>query len=188
MNTFYSENELQKLGIKSYGKNVLIGRNAILYSPESLEIGHDVRIDDFCILSGKITLGSYIHISHFCGLYGGREGICMEDFSGLSSKVTVYGTSDDYSGESMTNPMIPAKYKPNSIEKQVLIKKHAIIGAGSILLPGVIIDAGSSVGSMSLCITSTEPWSINVGIPAKKIRNRSKEVLSLEEKFRRDYD
>ena len=62
MNTFYSENELQKLGIKSYGKNVLIGRNAILYSPESLEIGHDVRIDDFCILSGKITLGSYIHI------------------------------------------------------------------------------------------------------------------------------
>lgn len=188
MNTFYSENELRKLGIKSYGKNVFIGRNAILYNPEFLEIGHDVRIDDFCILSGKITLGSYIHISHFCGLYGGSEGIYMEDFTALSSKSTVYGTSDDYSGESMTNPMIPAEYRPGIIEKRVLIKKHAIVGASSVLLPGVIIDEGSSIGSMSLCLKSTEPWSINVGIPAKKIRNRSKEILSLEEKFRRDYD
>lgn len=188
MDTFYSENELKRLGIKSYGKNVLIGRNAILYSPQSLEIGHDVRIDDFCILSGKITLGNYIHISHFCGLYGGKEGICMEDFSGLSSKVTVYSTSDDYSGKSMTNPMIPSEYRPGSIEKAVLIKKHAIIGAGSVLLPGIVIGEGSSVGSMSLCTKNTESWSINVGIPAKKTRNRSKEILSLEEKFRRNHD
>lgn len=188
MDTFYTENELRKLGIKSYGKNVFIGRKAILYNPELLEIGHDVRIDDFCILSGKIKLCNYVHLSHFCGLYGGKKGIFMEDFSGLSSKVTVYAASDDYSGESMTNPMVPGEYKPGSIDKEVIIKKHAIIGAGSVLLPGVVIAQGCSVGSMSLCIKSTEPWSINAGVPAKKIKDRAKDILLLEEKFRKNYD
>lgn len=183
MNTFYTEKELQELGIKSFGKNVFIGRSALLYSPENLEIGHDVRIDDFCVLSGKIRLGNYIHISHFCGLYGGNQGIIMEDFSGLSSKVTIYGVSDDYSGKSMTNPMIPSKYKPENIEKEVLIKRHGIVGAGSILFPGVIIEEGSCVGSMSLCTESTKPWSVNVGIPARKIKDRDRDLLVLEEKF-----
>lgn len=184
MNTFYTESELSELGLKSYGKNVYIGRHVILYSPEKLEIGNNVRIDDFSILSGNIKLGSYIHISHFCGLYGGDKGIVMEDYSGLSSKVTVYAVSDDYSGNSMTNPMIPAEYKPYSIQEKVEIKEHAIVGAGSIILPGVTVHEGSSVGSMSLCVKDTEPWSINVGIPAKKIKERNKELLVLEKEFR----
>lgn len=183
MNTFYSEDELKKLGLKSYGDNVLIGKNAILYTPEKLEIGSNVRIDDFCVLSGKIKLGNYIHISHFCGLYGGSQGIVMEDYSGLSSKVTIYAVSDDYSGQSMTNPTVPMEYKPFSIEKKVLIKKHAIIGAGSIVLPGVTVEEGSSVGSMSLCTKDTLPWSINVGVPAKKTKDRSKKLLELEKEF-----
>ena len=75
MSTFYSQEELKQLGIKEFGENVFIGRHVILYHPERLIIGHDVRIDDFSILSGNITLHNYIHISQFCGLYGGDEGI-----------------------------------------------------------------------------------------------------------------
>jgi len=71
MTTFYSPEELKELGIKEFGENVLISRNAILYSPSTLTIGHDVRIDDFCILSGTIVLHNFIHIAQFCGLYGG---------------------------------------------------------------------------------------------------------------------
>lgn len=188
MKTFYSEEELLKLGIKSFGKNVFIGRNAILYNPEELVIGHDVRIDDFSVLSGKIKLGNYIHISHFCGMYGGRKGITMDDYSALSSKGSIYAVSDDYSGNSMTNPMVPFEYKPEIIEKEVLIKKHAIIGASSIILPGVVIEEGSSIGAMSLCNHNTEPWSINVGIPAKKMKDRKKEILNLERKFEKKYE
>lgn len=187
METFYNREELVGLGIKSFGENVFIGRNVVLYSPEKLTIGHDVRIDDFSIFSGKIILGNYIHISHFCGLYGGIKGITMEDYSGLSSKVTVYAVSDDYSGNSMTNPMVPARYKPGSIEKEVLIKRHAIVGAGSVVLPGVVLGEGSSVGAMSLCIHDTEAWSINTGIPAKKTKDRERKVLDLEKEFEKTY-
>lgn len=184
MNTFYSEEELKGLGLKSYGKNVLIGRNAILYNPEKLTLGHDVRIDDFTIISGNVTLHNYIHISHFCGLYGGEEGIEMMDFSGLSSKVNLYAVSDDYSGESMTNPMVPEEYKKTMISRKVLLEKHSIIGTNSVVLPGVTVSEGSSIGSMSLCMKSTEAWGVYVGIPVKRMKERKREILNLEKRFK----
>ncbi len=183
MSNFLSEHELQQLGIKSYGKNVLIGRHAVLYSPQNLTIGDNVRIDDFTIISGKVTLHSYIHISQFCGLYGGEEGIVMEDFSGLSSKCSIYATSDDYTGRSMTNPMVPMQFKPTAINSAVHIGKHAIIGCNSVVLPGVDIPEGAAVGSLSLVTRSLEPWSVNTGIPAKKKSDRHKDILELEKEF-----
>ena len=183
MSNFLSEKELAELGLKAYGKNVLIGRHVVLYSPGQLTLGDDVRIDDFTIVSGKVTMGSYIHVSQFCGLYGGDEGIVMEDFSGLSAKCSVYAVSDDYTGHSMTNPMVPAKYKPTSISKAVHIGKHAIVGCNSVVLPGVDIPEGAAVGSLSCVTRSLEPWSINIGIPAKKKSDRAKDILDLEKQF-----
>lgn len=183
MSNFLTEKELAGLGIKSYGKNVLIGRHVVLYSPDKLILGDDVRIDDFTVISGKVTMGSFIHISQFCGIYGGDEGIVMEDFSGLSAKCSVYAVSDDYTGRSMTNPMVPAKYKPTAVSKPIHIGKHAIIGCNSVVLPGVDIPEGAAVGSLSLVTRSLEPWSINTGIPAKKKSDRHRDILELEKDF-----
>lgn len=186
MNTFYSREELLALGLKSVGEEVYIGRNTILYNPDQLSIGHDVRIDDFTIISGKVTLGNYIHISHFCGLYGGTEGIIMEDFSGLSSKVTVYATSDDYTGASMTNPMVSHIYKPGAINKATQIAKHSIVGCNSVVLAGVIVSEGCAVGTMTLCNRSTEPWGIYTGVPAQRRRERLRDIEQLEQQFLKD--
>ena len=188
MSNFLSEKELAELGLKAYGKDILIGRHVILYSPSQLTLGDHVRIDDFTIISGKVTISSYIHVSQFCGIYGGDEGIVMEDFSGLSAKCSVYAVSDDYTGHSMTNPMIPAKYKPTSISKAVHIGKHAIIGCNSVVLPGVDIPEGAAVGSLSLVTRSLEPWSISTGIPAKKKSDRAKDILDLEKEFWTDLE
>ena len=79
MSSFYSVDELNTLGLKSFGENVLISRKCSIYSPEKISIGNNVRIDDFCILSGNISLGSHIHISAYSALYG-TKGIIM-DFS-----------------------------------------------------------------------------------------------------------
>lgn len=186
MGNFLSKEELRGLGLKEYGEDVLIGRHAVLYSPDRLSLGNHVRIDDFTIVSGRVTLKDHIHISQFCGLYGGEEGIVMEDFSGLSSKCSIYAVSDDYTGASMTNPMVPAKYKPGSISSPVRIGKHAIIGCNSVVLPGVTVAEGTAVGSMSLCNKSTEDWSMYVGIPARKKGERKKDILELERQFRAD--
>ena len=182
MNSFYSENELNEIGFRSIGKNVLISKKASIYSAESMSIGSNVRIDDFCILSGEIKLGNYIHIAAYCALFGGDKGIILEDFSGLSSKVCVYAASDDYSGNALTNPMVPNKYRAID-SRQVIIKRHAIIGTDSTILPGVVIGEGSSFGAKTLINHDSEPWSINIGNPFRKIKERSKKLLELEIEF-----
>ena len=183
---FYTESELKELGLKRYGKDVLISRNAILYHPEQLEIGSNVRIDDFCTISGKVVLADCIHIAQFCGLYGGEEGIYMEDFSGLSSKVTIYATSNDYSGESLTNPMVPQKYKKTDKNIAVKIGKHVVIGCSSVVLPGVVIEEGCSVGAMTLCNKSMKEFGMYVGVPAKRIKERKRDLLKLEKLLREE--
>ena len=109
--SFYTDEELKTLGLKSYGHNVLISRKASIYGAENISIGHDVRIDDFCILSGKINLGSYIHISAYTALYAGEAGITLGNFSSISSRCVVYALTDDYSGQVLLNSMVPDEYK-----------------------------------------------------------------------------
>lgn len=178
---FYKREELEKIGFKSLGENVLISDKCSIYSPEKIEIGNNVRIDDFCILSGDIKIGNYIHIAAFGAYYGGG-GIEIFDFSTTSSRVTVYSQSDDYTGETMTSPMVPEKYKKINYGK-VIIKKHSIVGASSIILPGVILEEGTAVGANSVITKSTQEWSIYVGSPAKKIKDRKKDLLELERQF-----
>lgn len=183
MGTFLEERELKELGLKSYGTDVHISKNAILYNPEKLCVGNHVRIDDFCTISGNVTLGNYIHIAQFCSLYGDVEGIEMADYSGLSSKVSVYATSNDYSGKSMTNPMVPESFKPYDKSEHIYIGMHAIIGCNSVILPGAKISDGCSVGALSLCNKVFDEWGIYAGIPAKRINDRSKDLLIYAERI-----
>ncbi|WP_270505020.1 acyltransferase [Eubacterium limosum] len=185
MEGFYTEKELEEnFHFKSCGKNVLISKKASLYMTEKMSIGHDVRIDDFALLIGNITIGNYVHIAAYSSLHASsnNSAIIMGEFSGLSSNVTVYAASDDYSGEVMTNPTVPEEFK-NTLESEIMIGKHGIIGTNSVLLPGAVLAEGVSIGAMSLLSKTTDPWGIYVGIPCKKIKNRKKTLLDLELKF-----
>ncbi len=184
LNTFLSDEELKNIGLKAYGKNVFISRNALIYSPETIIIGNNVRIDDFSILSGNIVLHDYIHVAQFSGLYGGDSLIEMFDYTSLSSKVSIYAVSDDYSGESMTNPMIPMEFKPKSICEKVILEKFVAVGASCVILPGVTLAEGSSFCAMSLVVKNTLPWTVYAGVPARRVSDRSKNMLELEKKFR----
>lgn len=184
-NSFITRDELLQLGIKRLGNNVFISRKASLYGCSEMSFGSNVRIDDFCILSGHIELGSFIHIAAYSALYGGSEGIFLADYSNISSRVSIYSISDDYSGNSMSNPMIPNKYK--KVESApVYVGKHVIIGSTSVVLPGTNLAEGSAFGSFSFINTDSEPWTINAGIPFKKIKDRSKKMLDYERELNRE--
>jgi galactoside O-acetyltransferase len=170
--SFYSVEELAGLGLGSYGNHVLISRKASLYSPATITIGNHVRIDDFCILSGKISLGSYIHISAQCCLFG-AYGIVMEDFSGLSPGTKVLSATDDFGGDYLVGPMIPSAYT-NVTGGLVRIMKYVQIGAGSIVFPNLTIEEGVAVGALSLVNRSLEGWKIYAGIPVRFFKDRSK--------------
>lgn len=179
---FLTEDALRNMGFKSLGKAVKISEKASIYNPEQIEIGDYSRIDDFCVVSGKVSIGRNVHIAIFCNVAGGDLGVTLEDFSGLAYGCHVFSQSDDYSGKSLTNPTVPEKFK-KVYRAPVVLKRHVIVGTNSIVLPGVILEEGTSVGAMSMVTKSTESWSIYFGVPAKKLKSRKKDLLALEQEY-----
>ena len=179
MTSYYSREELEALGLRELGADVRISRKASIYGAEKICLGSHVRVDDFCILSGDIHIGNYVHISAYTALFAGDAGIVLEDFTGISSRCAVYAITDDYSGQAMTNPTVPETYR-NVIGGQVVLEKHALIGTGSTVLPGVRVGEGSSVGAMSLVNRSLESWGVYAGVPCRRLKDRSCQLLELE--------
>lgn len=176
MSSFYSQEELSALGLKSYGTNVRISRFARIYSPEKISIGDNVRIDDFCILSGNVTIGSHIHISAYVALYGSM-GIELEDYTGISPMTTVYSAMDDFGGDYLIGPIHPEE-KTHVTGGKVTIKRYSQIGTHCVVFPNITIGEGSVVGACSMVIHNTEPWTIYVGIPAHKLKERSRGLIN----------
>jgi acetyltransferase-like isoleucine patch superfamily enzyme len=182
--SFLSPSELTSAGFAALGENVLVSSKASIHGAERISLGSHVRIDDFCVLSagaGGIAIGSHIHIAVFCSLIG-AETITIEDFANLSSRVSVYSSSDDYSGRTMTNPMVPDRWK--AVESlPVRIGRHVIVGAGSVILPGVVLGDGVAVGALSLVNQDCQPFGVYAGVPARRHGERDQALLDLERQF-----
>jgi acetyltransferase-like isoleucine patch superfamily enzyme len=182
--SYFSAKELEQLGFKSLGRDVSISTKASLYGVARISIGSHVRIDDFCILSageGGIGIGSFVHIACYCSLIG-KERIQLEDFTGLSSRVSIYSSSDDYSGAAMTNPTVPNEFTAVQ-HGPVTLQKHAIVGSGTVILPGVVLGQGSAVGALSLVAKDCQPFTIYSGVPARRVGERKQALLELEKRL-----
>lgn len=166
------------------GTNVIIRPLAKIVNPTSINIGNSVIIDDFVLLIGgkKTEIKNHVHIASFTSITGGGE-LFLEDFSGISSGCRLFTGNDDYLGGGLTGPTIPDEYR-NTIRSFIRINKHAVIGANTVILPGVTIGEGVSVGANSLIKSDLLPWTIYAGSPAKIIGKREKKfILELEQKF-----
>ncbi|HVW99044.1 MAG TPA: acyltransferase [Candidatus Babeliaceae bacterium] len=178
---YLTQEEIEATGFKSVGRNVRISKMASIYGASKIEIGDDTRIDDFCVLSageGGIVIGSFVHIAVYSSLIGAAT-ITLEDFTNISSRVAIYSSNDDYSGKWLTSPCVPKEYT-NVTHGNVTISKHVIIGVGSCILPNVKIGAGAAIGAFSLVNKDIAASVIAVGVPAKVIKERSKEIFELE--------
>ena len=82
----------------------------------------------------------------------------------------------------MTNPTVPDEFR-NVTGGPIYIGRHSLIGTGCTILPGVKVGDGASVGSMSLINKDVEEYTMNVGIPCRKLKERSKRILELEEEL-----
>jgi acetyltransferase-like isoleucine patch superfamily enzyme len=183
-------NQAYDLKFAHVGKDVMIWPLAKIAFPAVISIGDSVIIDDFVFLMGgkKTRIGSFVHIASFVSITGGGE-LIIEDFCGVSSGSRIFTGDDDYLGDSLTGPTVPPAYRA-SIRSFVHIKKHAVIGANTVILPGVTIGEGTAIGANSFVKKDCEPWTIYIGSPARPLRPRPRErILELEARLRRElYD
>jgi acetyltransferase-like isoleucine patch superfamily enzyme len=181
---YLSKDQLARMGFAELGRDVRISDRAVIHNPEQVEIGDHSRIDDFCVISGKVRLGRNVHIAVFGNLAGGTEGITFGDFAGAAYGVHVFSQSDDYTGEALFNPTVPTQYK---LEKKaaVVVGKYGLVGTKSIVFPGVVMGEGSVLGAMSMLTRSTEDWTVFFGIPARKLKNRKRNLVEKAEAYLR---
>lgn len=165
-------------GVKTFEFTKIIGI-------ENIEFGNNIIIDDYVLIYAKkkVRIGSHVHIACFTSITGGEEFV-MEDFSGISQGCRILTGTEDFKDWGFGNPTIDESYR-NVTRAPIIIGKFCLIGANSVVLPGVTIGEGAVVGAGSVISKDLEPWGIYVA--NRKIGERNKEaVLKTYERYLAD--
>jgi acetyltransferase-like isoleucine patch superfamily enzyme len=177
---FLSKAELDSVGFKSIGSNVLVSRQAVFFNANQISLGNNTRVDAFSLISAAepVDIGSYTHVAAGCYIFG-SAGCVLADFSWLSPRSAIFTTSDDFSGRSLIGPMIPDEYRVELIDGPVVLEEYSGLGTSSTVLPGVTLHEGAVAGAHSLVTKSCEAWTVYGGVPAKAIKERAKDAKKL---------
>ncbi len=179
---FLNAEQLGAMGFRSVGENVLISDRASIYEPEKMSFGDNARVDDFCVLSGEISLGRNVHLAVFSNVASGRSNITLDDFAGLAYGCHLIAQSDDYSGTTMSNATVPREFK-NETSEPIHIGRHALLGTGTIVLPGVTVGEGTATAARTVLSASTREWMIYAGSPGRPANERSRALPTLEDEY-----
>lgn len=176
---YYTSEELEKMNFKKLGTNVMVSTLARIYNPEMVELGDYCRIDDFCVLTGKVVLGKHVHLALYTHIGGTKYGVYMDDHSECAYRCTIITHSSDYSLDTLHSPSVPSEFKGGR-EGAVHIGKYSLLGCSSLVMPNVNIAEGCSFGAFSFVNKSTEPWGLYDGKPAVRIRDNKKGCIEME--------
>jgi dTDP-4-amino-4,6-dideoxy-D-glucose acyltransferase len=181
-----SPEQLRQAGFAAIGADVAISDRCSIYGAGSISLGDHVRIDDFAILTARepVVIGSYVHIAAFAFL-SGPFGIVIEDFVNVSPRATLLSGNDDFSGQWLPGPLVPEDLR-NVQGDRIHLGRHSMVGAHSVVLPGVSFGEGAVVGALSLVKESLAPWGIYGGVPARLIRPRDRDAQVLAARLRPD--
>ena len=186
---YYSSDELRAFNFARVGEGSAIARNCTIVGLENIAIGDHVRIDGYCSIiaaSGSVRIGNHVQIGIGCVL-GARGGIELGDYSSLSHGVRILTAVDDFGGRHMTNSTLPADVLGVKAAP-VRIGRYVPVGAGTLILPGVVVEEGAAVGAMSLVDQRLTGWTIWAGNPVRAAGERSRELLDLAMRLERGED
>lgn len=116
------------------------------------------------VFMGNISLGKRVVVNSNTYIYG-KGGVTISDSVLISPNCTLSAGNHNYV---LPGDMIE---KPSTIEK-IYIGRDSWIGANSVITGDVTIREGSIIGAGSVVTKDTEPFSINAGVPSKKIGSR----------------
>lgn len=125
------------------GKKARIHMKTIIINPWNISIGERTVINEFCFIDG-------------------RGGLCIGNDVSISINSTILTASHETHSEQF-------KYK----KSPVVIKDNVWIGTRAIILEGTIIGEGAVIGAGSLIKKEAESYGIYVGVPARKVSERS---------------
>jgi len=183
----YNRIQLAYLNSRGY-----VSPRATIYHSQ-LEIGHNVFIDDDCLLyerndGGRTTLGDRVAIYRGTIIETGNNGhVTIGTGSSIHSRcsimsylapinigtgVMIAANCAIYSYDHGVLPDLPISKQPLVSKGAVSIGDEAWIGTGVIILSGVNIGKGAIVGAGSVVTKDIPDGAIAVGNPARVVKLR----------------
>ena len=96
--------------------------------------------------------------------------------SGLAMFVALYSAGEDYSSGALTNPMVPQEFR-RTVAGRIEIGAHSALGSSCVVLPGIRLGFGSSVGALSLVNRNVRDYEIVHGNPIRRVGRRDSDTL-----------
>lgn len=136
--------------LKYAGRNINIFSGALIYSPCRMQIGNNVSINHGSFIDpseGEIIIKNNVLIGPYCILRAANH--------------------------IFSNPEVPIINQGHEFGK-IIIEDDVWLGANVVVLPNVRIGRGYVIGAGAVVTKDIEPYSIAVGIPARKVGCRGK--------------
>ncbi len=181
----------------SCGRGALFSSHIILRHPHRIHLGDNVIVSERCVLDARtmntdkvITLGDNVILSNDVALVCKGGTIEVGDDVGIGTQTVIHSTYDCsvvIEKDTMIAPQcfliaggtyntkkrdIPMRLQGVKKETGIHISQDVWIGAKVSVLSEVNIGAGSIVGAGSTVTRNIEPFSVCVGSPSRKIKER----------------
>lgn len=170
--------QFDKQSLKCCGDDVFISERVEIRRPHLFSVGEHTAIDSGFYCTVNADIGDYIHIAPYVTIIGGEKGhFKMDHFSSLAAGARIICGGEEHKGEGLVGPTIPAPYKDKIDYSPVVIERFASVGTNAVIMPGVTVAEGSVVAIGAVVTTSTKPWTIYVGNPARAFKIRPKDKM-----------
>lgn len=158
--------------LKRLGENVRLYELARIVNAEFVEIGDGSQIDDFTFINGGrgVSIGRFNHFASFVSVIGGGE-LETDDYVGIATGARIITGTHHYGEGARISPLIPEEQQ-HVIRGRIVLEKDVFVGANAVIHPNVTIGEGAIIGSCGLVLHDVEPWTINAGVPVRKIGMR----------------
>ncbi len=174
--TGYIPSHTIRLFLYRYLFRIKIGKDSSVHwrgqfnLPSGIAIGHNTIIGNDAFLDGR-----------YPRVWSGKEIKLIsygKDFFNPSKRPLTIGNNVSIAGEVRIYTMQHDIDDPNFAEvgAPVTIDDYAVIGTRVTILPGVHIGKGAVVASGAVVTHDVDPYAVVGGVPAKFIRNRSKDL------------
>lgn len=156
--------------IKVFGDDVIIDND--ITAKQKLEVnGSHVAIDKGVYCSTNVFIGSYVHISPYVTIIGGKNSsFTAKGFNNIMTGVRIVCGSDRFDDSGLFGAMIPKELKGTQIIEPVIMEEFSNIGTNAIVLPGSILRKGVLLTAGSLLMGDTEEWGVYKGSPAVLVK------------------
>lgn len=165
--------------LKYLGKNVIIGKTVRIRKPELVEIGDGSIIDDFTYISAGLKVGKYCHIAAGVNISGGGGSVRLGDYVAIAAGCSIHAASSGYKSASLDYPSIPEGIRFGGIIDDVNMEDFVLLGAHSIVLPGVQLPEGFASGAKTVIrFRQYDSWTLYTGDDARVVCKRDRRRIN----------